>query len=209
MALAYLKDAFGAGLPRVRALEKIRTDKRRLILRLMEAGMNSPPTSSCGRLFDAVSFIAGVAPSEVEFEAEAPMRLEALASDPTRTAYAFGLDSKSSPWQLSFAATIRGVVSDLSRKTPVARIASRFHNTLGRAIAAVAEKAREEFGIKTVVLVGGVFLNKRLLRSASALLADKGFSVVRPVRYSPNDESISLGQIAFGLAWLKKRGLSS
>jgi hydrogenase maturation protein HypF len=204
MALVYLRDAFGARLPRVRALEKIRSDKRRLILRLAEAGLNSPPTSSCGRLFDAVSFITGVAPSEVEFEAEAPMRLEALANDQTRAAYPFGLNLDGWPWQLSFAPTIRGIVGDLNRKAPVAKIASRFHNTLGRAIAAVAEKAREEFGVSTVVLVGGVFLNRRLLASVSALLAEKEFSVFRPIRYSPNDESISLGQIAHALARLRK-----
>jgi hydrogenase maturation protein HypF len=208
MALAYLRDTYGTGFPRVKALEKIRGDKRRLILRLMKAGLNSPLTSSCGRLFDAVSFIAGVAPAEVEFEAEAPMRLEALAIDPTRAAYRFDLDLENSPWQLSFAPTIRGIVSDLRRRTPVPKIASRFHNTLGRAIAAVAERARTELGIKTVVLAGGVFLNKKLLMSASALLAEKGLSVLRPVRYSPNDESVSLGQIAHALARLKKGALS-
>ncbi len=204
MALAYLRDAFGASLPPVKALERIPGEKRRLILRLAESGLNSPPTSSCGRLFDAVSFITGVAPAEVEFEAEAPMRLEALADSPTRAAYTFSLDRESSPWQVSFAATIREIVNDLDRKIPVGVIASRFHNTLGRAISAVAEKAREEFGLRTAVLVGGVFLNKRLLATASALLAEKGFSVLRPVRYSPNDESISVGQIAYALAWLKK-----
>ncbi|MDH7512317.1 MAG: carbamoyltransferase HypF [Clostridiales bacterium] len=209
MALAYLRDAFGAALPRVKALEKIPADKRRFILRLAEAGLNSPSTSSCGRLFDAVSFIAGAAPADVEFEAEAPMRLEALANSPTGAAYTFSLDQESSPWQLSFAATIREIVSDLGRKAPVGEIASRFHNTLSRAIAAVAEKAREEFGITTVVLVGGVFLNKRLLATASALLAEKNFSVLRPVRYSPNDESISLGQIAYALAWLKQSAHTS
>ncbi len=209
MALAYLRDAYGDTLPRVRALEKIPAEKRRLILGMMEAGLNSPLTSSCGRLFDAVSFITGVAPTEVEFEAEAPMRLEALAHDTAQTAYAFDLKTESAPWELSFAPTIKGIISDLGRNLPVGRIASHFHNTLGRAIVAVAEKARLEFGLGTVVLVGGVFLNKRLLVTASTLLAKKGFSVLRPVRHSPNDESISLGQIAHALAWLKKHPLAS
>ncbi|MBM3284999.1 MAG: carbamoyltransferase HypF [Candidatus Aminicenantes bacterium] len=209
MALAYLRDAFGVSLPRIRSLEGIDGEKRRQVLRMIEAGVRSPLTSSCGRLFDAVSFLAGVAPAEVEFEAEAPMRLEALAQRKIRSAYPFSLEPGSSPWEISFVPAIRRIVRDLARHVPAGVIAARFHNTLARAIAAVAEKAAAEFGVRTAVLTGGVFLNRKLLLSASTLLEEKGLSVLRPVRYSPNDESISPGQVAYALARLKKERFSA
>lgn len=205
MALAYLKEAFGERLPRIKPLEKIEKKKRDLVLKMMKTGMNSPASSSCGRLFDAVSFLVGLAPAEVEFEAEAPMRLEAAAHERTKASYRFSLLDNGLPWQISFAASIQEIVRDIQRHAATAEIASKFHNTLARAIASVAEKVRNEFGINKAVLVGGVFLNKKLLSSTSAILKRKGFEVLRPVRYSPNDESISLGQIAYALARLKKK----
>ncbi|MGQ9673875.1 MAG: carbamoyltransferase HypF [Candidatus Aminicenantales bacterium] len=212
MALAYLHDAFGAeaAIPRLRALERIDGRKRRQVLRMIETGLRSPLTSSCGRLFDAVSFLAGVAPPEIEFEAEAPMRLEALAraDKKAKTAYPFSLKTDSPPWELSFVPTIRAIVLDLDQGASPSRIAARFHDTIARAIAAVAKQASAEFGPKTVVLTGGVFLNRRLLELTSPLLEEEGLTVLRSIRYSPNDESISLGQIAYALARLKKEGLT-
>jgi hydrogenase maturation protein HypF len=82
-------------------------------------------------------------------------------------------------------------------------ISAKFHNTLAFAILAVAEKARSEHNTKTAVLAGGVFLNKQLLARTESLLEKNGFEVLRPIQYSPNDESISLGQIAYGLARVK------
>ena len=204
MALSYLREAYGSSLPGLEALDRVDRKKCGSVLKMMEAGVGVPPTSSCGRLFDAVSFLAGVAPLEVEFEAEAPMRLEALAAEEKRQSYPFKLQ-ESLPLELDFSPTIRAVVKDLGRRRPPREISARFHNTLARAIVSVAERARKEQGIRSIALVGGVFLNKRLLTTASQLLSEKGFEVLRPVRYSPNDESISLGQIAYALAWLKKQ----
>ncbi len=208
MALAYLRDAFGSPseFPRIKALEQVETAKQQQILRLMESRIRSPLTSSCGRLFDAVSFLAGVAPTEVEFEAEAPMRLEALADQKTSSAYPFTLKTDSLPWELSFTPTIRALVSDLKRNHSARLIATRFHNTLAKAIATVCRHAAEEFGSRKVVLTGGVFLNRKLLQRTEALLEQAGFSILRSIRYSPNDESISLGQMAYALAKLKKDG---
>jgi hydrogenase maturation protein HypF len=62
---------------------------------------------------------------------------------------------------------------------------------------------REVHGVDTVALVGGVFLNKTLLSLATRILRKKGFQVIRPLQYSPNDESISIGQVAYALARLK------
>jgi hydrogenase maturation protein HypF len=85
-------------------------------------------------------------------------------------------------------------------------MASKFHNMLARVILAVAERAKRDHGTETVSLAGGCFLNKRLLLGTERLLGRNGFTVLRTEAYSPNDESLSLGQIAFALARLRRRG---
>ncbi len=85
-------------------------------------------------------------------------------------------------------------------------VSARFHDSLAELIVRVAEKARRLHGTEEVSLAGGVFLNRRLLESTERRLAAKGFRVFRPSAYSPNDESLSLGQIAWGLAKLRSGG---
>jgi len=204
MALSYLRHSFGPAVPDVRVLRKVPPERRRSVLRMIEAGIHSPLTSSCGRLFDAVSFLAGVAPNEIEFEAEAPMRLEAVSRRTTRTSYPFRLITGELPWRLSFVPTIRKIVEDAEAGLSAAAIGTKFHSALAEAVAAAAQECRKEFGTDTVVLVGGVFLNRILLQRTTDQLRQLGFTVLRPVRYSPNDESISLGQIAYALARLSK-----
>jgi hydrogenase maturation protein HypF len=81
-----------------------------------------------------------------------------------------------------------------------------FHDTLAGLIVTMARRARDEHGTDTVVLAGGVFLNRKLLERTTARLTRGRFRVLRPALYSPNDESLSLGQIAYGLAKLKEAG---
>ncbi len=204
MAVSYLTDAFGANFPLAKALEKVGKNKIKGVTSMIEQDINSPPTSSCGRLFDAVSFLTGLSPLEVEFEAEAPMRLESQAAEGVRESYGFSFLTKSIPFQISFAETIKSVIEDLEKNTPSSVISAKFHNTLAHVIARVAEKTRKEYRIDTVALIGGVFLNKRLLHTASQLLKNKGLKVLRPINYSPNDESISVGQIAYALNRIKE-----
>lgn len=206
MAVSYLREACGPKIPDLAALRKVSRLKIKGVMTMIEKNINSPLTSSCGRLFDAVSFLNGLSPLEVEFEAEAPMRLEAIADDKTKKSYSFTLLGECPPFEVSFSRTIKAIIRDLEQKVPVSSIAAKFHNTLARIIAFMAERARKTHGIDTVVFVGGVFLNKKLLQRAAGLLEEKGFTVIRPVNYSPNDESISLGQIAYALNMLKKEG---
>jgi hydrogenase maturation protein HypF len=206
MALAYLRDAFGESLPSVASLETVDAGRRRLILQMMDRGINSPPTTSCGRLFDAVSFLAGTAPARVEFEAEAPMRLEAVSRRPAGGGYPFEINASGFPWQVSFAPAIREIVADVAARGRAAAVGPRFHRGLAEALTAVALKAREAFGVTAVAPVGGVFLNRVLVSLARRYLEERGFEVLLPQRYSPNDEAISLGQVAYALARLQDRG---
>ena len=208
MALAWLDRAFGDGLPDLAGLRRVAPARQSAVLRMIRAGLHSPPTSSCGRLFDAVSFIAGTAPERLEFEAEAAMRFEAAADRRGHGLYPVDVidAGPGRPAELSFASLVRALVADVERGLPVSVIAARFHDTLAALVVRVAEKARRERGTGDVSLAGGVFLNKRFLAATEKGLAARGFRVFRPVLYSPNDESISLGQIAWGLAKLKSGG---
>jgi hydrogenase maturation protein HypF len=204
MALSYLFDIYGDRFPDISAIKQVNKGKIKGVLEMMKQKINSPLSSSCGRLFDAVSFIIGTSPLEVEFEAEAPMRLEAIAAENSRGSYKFSIENKKTPcYEVSFSETIKSILEDMQKNVARPEISARFHNTLSSAIGAVAEKARDSYSIDTVVLVGGVFLNKKLLRSVYHLLRSKGFKILRPVNYSPNDESISLGQIAYALNKMK------
>ena len=203
MALAYLHQAYGEKIPALPSLSRVSRKSRDLVLKMISTGLSSPPTSSGGRLFDAVSYLVGLAPAEVEFEAEAPLRLEAVSRRESGTLYPFEVLTEVAPWQLSFAPTIGEIVRDLSRKVSAERISAAFHRTLAEAIASVCVRTRGVHGVSTVALVGGVFQNKTLLTLASRRLQEEGFNVLRPQQNSPNDESISLGQIAYALARLK------
>lgn len=206
MALSYLKDVYGSQLPRVKAMDKVSKDKIKGVMSMIEQKINSPLTSSCGRLFDAISFITGLSPLEVEYEAEAPLRLESVASEEIEENYRFSVEGNSPPFQISFAQTIKSVIKNLEQKTSTSIISARFHNTLVRVIVSMAERAKRAHDIDTVVFAGGVFLNEKLLHRATGLLEKKGFNVLRPLFYSPNDESISIGQIAYALNKLKMQG---
>ncbi len=134
------------------------------------------------------------------------LRLESVASEGIEENYSFSVEGSSPPFQISFAQTIKSVIKNLEQKTSASIISARFHNTLARVIASMAERAKKAHDIDTVVLAGGVFLNEKLLHRATVLLEKKGFNVLRPLFYSPNDESISIGQIAYALNKLKTQG---
>jgi len=208
MSLAYLDDAYGPDVPEVPALRKVGKRRVAAVLAMARGGLRSPRASSCGRLFDAVSFLAGTAPERMEFEAEAAMRLEAAAGGKSRGIYPVLVSRRGAGrhLEISFGPLVRAVVRDLEKGTPVPVISARFHDSLARLILRVAERARRERGTGCVALAGGVFLNRRLLEATEGLLGRAGFRVFRPLAYSPNDESLSLGQIAWALARLKSGG---
>jgi hydrogenase maturation protein HypF len=206
MALAYLHQIYGDRAARHKCLQRVDKKKVEGVQAMLSRGVRSPLSSSFGRLFDAVSWLTGLAPEEMEFEAEAAMRLEAAAAPGSGRSYPFRiLDGR--PFDLSFMPTIRAILGDLEARRPVPDISARFHRTLAKAIVRMAEEAKVRRGITTVVLTGGVFLNKKLLETSLELLQGRKFKVLRPEHYSPNDESLSLGQMAFALNRLKKTGL--
>lgn len=207
MALAHLYRAFGESFPRLRPLAAIPESRLRSVRLMIERKINSPLTSSAGRLFDAVAYICGLAPARVEFEAEAPSRLEAAASrakSKRNQGYSFSVIRDSRPYRVDFRQTMSELVLDLKKKVRPELAAWKFHLTLVQLILEIATLARKEHGLKRVVLTGGVFLNRLLTERTERVLRKNGFEVLRPVFYSPGDESLSLGQIAYALNRVKR-----
>lgn len=198
MALAFLLDAGVDAGP----LRAGRSRECALVMRMLDRRVNSPLTSSAGRLFDAVACLAGLGDT-VSFEGQAAMRLEAAAdAGGSDGGYGFELCGAGERIEVDTRPFVRGVAGDAARGVPAAIIAGRFHAGLAEAVAAVCTHLRKSSGYETVALSGGVFLNRRLTREVAARLTSGGFRVLRHHRVPPNDGGLSLGQLAVAAARL-------
>ena len=168
------------------------------VVALAGRGVASPPTSSAGRLFDAVAAVLGVR-DRVNYEGQAAIELEQRADPRERGAYPVRLDD-GSPFTVSGADLVAAVVADLRAGIGVPVIAARFHNAVAGLVVAGAVRLRETTGLTTVALSGGVFQNLLLLERAVAGLEAAGFGVLVHHRVPPNDGGISLGQAAIASA---------
>ncbi|GGQ27142.1 hydrogenase maturation protein HypF [Actinomadura coerulea] len=161
-------------------------------------GVNAPPTSSMGRLFDAVAAVLGVR-DRVDYEGQAAIELEQCA-DPAETGVYPATLSGTAGFTVPGGEIVDAVVSDLRAGVPVPVIAARFHNGVAALVVDAASRIRSETGIGTVALSGGVFQNMLLLDRAVSGLTDAGFDVLTHHRVPPNDGGISLGQAAVATA---------
>ena len=157
----------------------------------IERGLNAPLTSSMGRLFDAVSALLGIC-SEVTYEGQAAIELEARADGPTDRTYDFDMLED----QIDVRPMIRQIVEETRRGTPVGEISSTFHSTIAEMVARVCRSIRDETGLNQVALSGGVFQNVLLLGMTLERLKASGFQVFRHSAVPTNDGGISLGQAA-------------
>jgi len=198
MALAHLHDAKCDVAPF--APPDVSPATRLALARMIERGLNSPLTSSVGRLFDAVASIAGVHHA-TSFEGQAAMRLEALAEDAADdTSYPFAIDETSAPLVVDTRPLVRGVAGDRLAGVAPAAIARRFHTTLTDVIVAVCGRLRDTTGLSRVVLTGGCFLNAILSSDAASRLTRAGFDVYRHRLVPPGDGGICLGQLSVAAA---------
>ena len=143
--------------------------------------------------------------SEVNYEGQAAVELEAVADPAERGAYPLPLAGEpptGEPMILDARPTIRAVVRDVERGVPVPVISARFHNALATATATACRTAAERAGVSTVVLSGGVFQNRTLLARTRARLEGDGLRVLVPELLPPNDGGISYGQLAVASARL-------
>ena len=200
MACSWLAAAVGESAAPTAALARL-VDGRwwGSVMRLAGSGLNSPPTSSIGRLFDAVAALCGLR-AAVTFEGQAAILLESRADASERGAYPLPLIRADGLLTLDARDTIRAVVADLAREVPVSRVAARFHNGLAASAAAACISIALERGIDVVVLSGGSFQNRLLLTEVGTHLRHAGLRVLVPKRLPPNDGGVSFGQAAIAAA---------
>jgi hydrogenase maturation protein HypF len=173
-------------------------NERTLLRTQLERRINSPPTSSMGRLFDAVASLAGTR-QRVNYEAQAAIEFEAQLDDTEAAAYSFDLVEGSIQVKVGIAALVHDVLDGV--RAPL--IAARFHNGLAQIVRSAAEHLRAETGIQQVVLSGGVWQNITLLRRTLSLLRDGHFKVYIHREVPTNDGGLSLGQAVIAAARLR------
>jgi hydrogenase maturation protein HypF len=165
--------------------------------RMTAKGVNAPLTSSMGRLFDAVSFIAGLGP-EATYEGQGPMELESLCVKPSARPYSFDISRQDGVFLIDPAKVLAAALRE--RGAARARhISERFHAGLAGMLADTVLAISRGSGIKTVVLSGGVFQNRTLLECGMKSLRQKGFTVFANEKVPANDGGIALGQVYYAL----------
>ena len=159
---------------------------------MIQKRINSPYTSSLGRLFDGVASIIGVRNSVV-FEGQAAMELEMTATEKTMETYNYEWISEDL-YRILFQPMIRGIVQDMEKGITPPEISGKFHWTLIRLFTELCEVIAKETGLNRVVLSGGVFQNSILLTGLIRTLTQENFQVFTHKLVPPNDGGISLGQ---------------
>jgi hydrogenase maturation protein HypF len=205
MAAAYLAASYPGGIPEGLAVARRNDRYWPAVLAMADRHINSPLTSSAGRMFDAVAALAGVR-DQVNYEGQAAIELEQLADTRERGSYLAAIASRDGQLRVRGADLIGSAAEDLVAGVAPALVAARFHNGVARSIVRVCVKLREQTGLTTVALSGGVFQNQLLTGRVVTWLADSGFSVMLHSRVPCNDGGISLGQAAVAGARDRLRG---
>lgn len=211
MALAYLWNAYGDEIERLPLETLLRADGKQIetVVRMVRGGFNCPRTSSCGRLFDAVSCLCGVR-NEVSYEGQAALELEMAVGDSHAGTYPVTLESAAGRILIGHRELVKAVVEDVLEGIRAGRIDSgsisaRFHRWLIESLAQAAGAVRDDHGIKIVALSGGCFQNARLLRCLVERLEGIGLRVVTNRLVPPNDGGISFGQVIVAAACLDRQ----
>ena len=172
--------------------------ERSVVARMVATGHGCTPTTSVGRLFDAVSSVLGVCHAAT-YEGQAAVELEALAASAVAgRGPAIGLRRDANALVLDPGPFFTGLVAELADGTPPASLALGFHRALADAVADAALAVRDRTGVGTVGLTGGVFQNALLSTLCSARLVQRGFAVLVHRVVPPNDGGLALGQVAVG-----------
>ncbi|MCZ4077141.1 carbamoyltransferase HypF [Rhodococcus sp. H36-A4] len=197
MALSHLRAAGIDWSDDLSSVKACPPGERKALSHQLETGFGCVPTSSMGRLFDAVASLAGIR-HVVDYEAQAAIEMESLARgvDCDGMRYDFSIHGGT----VDCAPVISAVVRDIRAGVPPAVVAARFHDAVTSAVVHVAEYGRSSTGLDTVVLTGGVFQNTLLLSSTMQALRVARFVALHPHRLPPNDGGLALGQILIGCA---------
>jgi hydrogenase maturation protein HypF len=164
--------------------------------------LNSPLSSSCGRLFDAVAGMLGIC-TRISYEGQAAIRLEAMQDKNEKGGYRCGVLEHDGLLELDTLDLFAQVHAQWKDKVCAEVISTRFHRGLMDGLASLCVLLAERSSCRTVALSGGVMQNLTLARELPQILADKDLRVLTHRAVPPNDACISLGQAAFGRLVLK------
>jgi hydrogenase maturation protein HypF len=193
LALAHLQ---AAGLAWDESLPCVATcseTEQRVLQKMLAKGINSVPTSSMGRLFDAVAALLGIR-QVVTYEGQAAIELEVAAAPDVDEPYQFDLSGELFDAAPIFAA----IVADLRQGLATAVIAAKFHNAVADLIVQLSLQMRRQHGLNQVALSGGVFQNVTLLETAVRQLHYHNFEIFTHRLVPPNDGGLALGQVMIG-----------
>ncbi|MFE6281922.1 carbamoyltransferase HypF [Streptomyces sp. NPDC057877] len=209
MALGYLHGLEPLGAPRPGpGLTRPFTDRldaraAGVVRAMVERGVNCPPASSAGRLFDAAASLLGLGDT-VSYEGQAAVALQSVAGGLRAGALPWRLARADGLWVYDPAPTLTALLEGLADGVPVPRLAAAFHTAVAEVTAALVERAVADGGPRTVCLGGGCFQNLRLLGEVSRLLRARGMRVLTGRAVPVNDGGISYGQAAVAAALLAR-----
>ncbi len=192
----YGKELWNLDIPFVNNLDRQKAD---FLIQMIDKKINSPLSSSAGRLFDAVSAILNVC-TVSGFHAEAPMRLEDVITPFIDEVYKFEIKEV-----ISFKPMIKSMITDLINKLPIGEVSAKFHNTIVKVAEMVSERIREKTSINKVALSGGSFQNRYLSMGIEKRLTESGFEVFMHQKVPANDGGIALGQLVIASKRLEKQ----
>ncbi len=205
MAAAYLQQTYGddflsLDIPFVHELD---LKSWRILAQMMKRNLNAPPTSSLGRLFDAVAALLNIR-KQVVYEGQAAIELEVQAEVQHARIYPFSIEKTEpgEPDQLDVRPMIQAIVEEIQQGVAREQIAGSFHWTIAEMLTASCERVREQTGLQVVALSGGVFQNRLLLERLVGRLEEQAFQVYINRKVPANDGGISLGQLAIAAARL-------
>ncbi len=196
MAIGHLYALLGdehlkAALPFMGQVDELELD---VVKQQIDKGINTPLTSSCGRLFDAVSAVLGFR-GPATYEAQAAIQLEMIAAgEDDGTSYLFSVVERDGMRIIQLSEIWKGILDDLQAQLPPSVIAMRFHHTLAKITAEMCRQIAIDTGLKRVALSGGCFQNRLLLSETLDMLHEAGFEVLTHSQVPCNDGGVSLGQ---------------
>jgi hydrogenase maturation protein HypF len=171
-----------------------------LLEQMRTRGINSPASSACGRLFDAVAALLGLCRQRIAYEGQAAIELETLAGQAADETHGYPIDLLDAAMGLEPLWT--AMLDDIAAGTPVPRVAARFHIGLGDAITTAARHWCSHHGLSRVALSGGVFQNRTLFARVHGQLREAGLEVYSHRQLPTNDGGIALGQAVVAAARL-------
>ncbi len=196
MAISYLYEIYGNECENIASQifsNLVKSKKISIVQNLINKQINSPLTSSAGRLFDAVSSLLRIR-EKINYEGQAAIELEMLAEDKREEHYPFQITKEGKEFIINPLPGVKAIVEEFKKGNNPKVMATKFHWTISQIIWKVCELLRDHWDLNEVALAGGVFQNNLILKQVVTLLTSSGFKVLLPRLVPLNDGGISLGQ---------------